>query len=255
MDIFLQYTIICPLVVLAGFVDAIAGGGGLISLPAYLISGLPVHNAIATNKMSSTMGTVLATFKFARSGFIPWKLALSCVVAAFAGSSLGANLALLMDAHIFMMFMLVVLPATGLYLTRGNVLVTEKKPFSQKKTTLLSMVMALFIGVYDGFYGPGTGTFLLLLLTGVAHLPLKGANGVTKVINSTTNIAALCIFLLNGKVLFPLGIIAGLFGMAGNYLGALYFEKGGARNVKPVILFVLTVFFIKIVYELYFKGY
>jgi len=75
------------------------------------------------------------------------------------------------------------------------------------------------------------------------------------VINSTTNIAALCIFLLNGKVLFPLGIIAGLFGMAGNYLGALYFEKGGARNVKPVILFVLTVFFIKIVYELYFKGY
>lgn len=251
MDIFLQYAIICPLVMLAGFVDAIAGGGGLISLPAYLISGLPVHNAIATNKMSSTMGTVLATFKFARSGFIPWKLALSCVVCAFAGSSLGANLALLMDAHIFMMFMLVVLPATGLYLTRGNVLVTKKEPFSQKKTTLLSMVMALFIGVYDGFYGPGTGTFLLLLLTGVAHLPLKGANGVTKVINSTTNIAALCIFLLNGKVLFPLGIIAGLFGMAGNYLGALYFEKGGARNVKPVILFVLTIFFIKVVYELY----
>lgn len=251
MDIFLQYAIICPLVMLAGFVDAIAGGGGLISLPAYLISGLPVHNAIATNKMSSTMGTVLATFKFARSGFIPWKLALSCVVCAFAGSSLGANLALLMDAHIFMMFMLVVLPATGLYLTRGNVLVTEKEPFSQKKTTLLSMVMALFIGVYDGFYGPGTGTFLLLLLTGVAHLPLKGANGVTKVINSTTNITALCIFLLNGKVLFPLGIIAGLFGMAGNYLGALYFEKGGARNVKPVILFVLTIFFIKVVYELY----
>lgn len=251
MDIFLQYAIICPLVMLAGFVDAIAGGGGLISLPAYLISGLPVHNAIATNKMSSTMGTVLATFKFARSGFIPWKLALSCVVCAFAGSSLGANLALLMGAHIFMMFMLVVLPATGLYLTRGNVLVTEKEPFSQKKTTLLSMVMALFIGVYDGFYGPGTGTFLLLLLTGVAHLPLKGANGVTKVINSTTNIAALCIFLLNGKVLFPLGIIAGLFGMAGNYLGALYFEKGGARNVKPVILFVLTIFFIKVVYELY----
>ena len=72
MDILLQYLIICPLVMVAGFVDAIAGGGGLISLPAYLISGLPVHNAIATNKMSSTMGTVLATFKFARSGFIPW---------------------------------------------------------------------------------------------------------------------------------------------------------------------------------------
>ena len=201
MDILLQYLIICHLVMVAGFIDAIAGGGGLISLPAYLISGLPVHNAIATNKMSSTMGTVLATFKFARSGFIPWKLALTCVCFAFAGSSLGARLALL-------------------------------------------------IGVYDGFYGPGTGTFLLLLLTGVAHLPLKEANGVTKVINSTTNIAALCVFLLNGKVLFPLGPIAGLFGMAGNYLGALYFAKGGAKNVKPVIMTVLTIFFLKVLYEL-----
>lgn len=72
METFLQYAVICPLVMLAGFVDAIAGGGGLISLPGYLLSGLPVHNAIATNKMSSTMGTVLATFKFAKSGFIPW---------------------------------------------------------------------------------------------------------------------------------------------------------------------------------------
>ena len=86
MDLLMQYLIICPLVMLAGFIDAIAGGGGLISLPAYMIAGIPVHHAIATNKMSSTMGTALATFKFARKGFIPWKIALSCVVCAFAGS-------------------------------------------------------------------------------------------------------------------------------------------------------------------------
>lgn len=251
MDIILQYAIVCPLVMLAGFVDAIAGGGGLISLPAYLISGIPVHNAIATNKMSSTMGTVLATFKYARSGFIPWKLSLSCVACAFAGSTVGAKLALLMDSHIFTIFMLIVLPITGLYLTLRNTLITEKKPYSYKVTVLFSMITALFLGVYDGFYGPGTGTFLLLLLTGIAHLPLKEANGVTKVINSTTNIAALCVFLLNGKVLLPLAITAGLFNMAGNYLGAVYFEKGGAKNVKPVILFVLTVFFLKVLYELY----
>ena len=253
MDILLQYLLICPLVMLAGFVDAIAGGGGLISLPAYLISGIPVHNAIATNKMSSTMGTVLATFKFAKSGFIPWKLALTCVVFAFAGSSLGARLALLMDAHIFMLFMVVVLPLTAIYVTRGKSLIVEKTPYSYKKTAFLSIMMALLIGVYDGFYGPGTGTFLLLLLTGIAHLTLKEANGVTKVINSTTNIAALCVFLLNGKVLFPLGIIAGLFGMAGNYLGALYFSKDGAKNVKPVIMTVLTIFFFKVLFELFSK--
>ena len=253
MDIFLQYAIICPLVMLAGFVDAIAGGGGLISLPAYLISGLPVHNAIATNKMSSTMGTVLATFKYAKSGFIPWKLSLTCVLCAFLGSSLGANLALLLDDHIFMIFMLIVLPLTGLYRTRRNALSSEKTPYAYKKTAIISMIVSFFIGIYDGFYGPGTGTFLMLLLIGLAHLPIKEANGVTKVINSTTNIAALCIFLLNGKVLFPLGIIAGIFGMAGNYLGAMYFAKGGAKNVKPVILLVLTIFFLKILYELFLK--
>ena len=159
MDILLQYLIICPLVMVAGFVDAIAGGGGLISLPAYLISGLPVHNAIATNKMSSTMGTVLATFKFARSGFIPWKLALTCVCFAFAGSSLGARLALLMDSHIFLLFMVVVLPLTAIYVTRGKALIVEKEPYTYKKTAVLSILMALLIGVYDGFYGPGTAPF------------------------------------------------------------------------------------------------
>ena len=146
--------------------------------------------------------------------------------------------------------MVVVLPLTAIYVTRGKALIVEKEPYTYKKTAVLSILMALLIGVYDGFYGPGTGTFLLLLLTGVAHLPLKEANGVTKVINSTTNIAALCVFLLNGKVLFPLGPIAGLFGMVGNYLGALYFAKGGAKNVKPVIMTVLTIFFLKVLYEL-----
>ena len=238
MDLLMQYLIICPLVMLAGFIDAIAGGGGLISLPAYMIAGIPVHHAIATNKMSSTMGTALATFKFARKGFIPWKIALSCVVCAFAGSTLGANLALLVNAHIFMLFMIIVLPLTAVYV---------------QKTKILSMAMALLIGVYDGFYGPGTGTFLLLLLTGVAHLSIHKANGVTKAINLTTNVAALCVFLLNAKVLFPLGIIAGLFGMAGNWLGASYFANGSARNVKPIIMIVLGIFFLNVIYELFFK--
>ena len=189
MDLLMQYLIICPLVMLAGFIDAIAGGGGLISLPAYMIAGIPVHHAIATNKMSSTMGTALATFKFARKGFIPWKIALSCVVCAFAGSTLGANLALLVNAHIFMLFMIIVLPLTAVYVQKTKSLIVEKEPLSFKKTTILSMAMALLIGVYDGFYGPGTGTFLLLLLTGVAHLSIHKANGVTKAINLTTNVA------------------------------------------------------------------
>ena len=246
----LQFLIVCPLVFLAGFIDAIAGGGGLISLPAYMITGLPVHNAIATNKMSSSMGTFVATVKYARDGYICWGRAAVCVICAFVGSTSGARLALMVSDRYFRIFLLVVLPLTAAYILFGKPFVGEKKPYGAVKTTLISMLTAVCIGVYDGFYGPGTGTFLLLLLTGAAHMKLTEANGTTKVINLTTNVSALAIFLLNGKVLLPLGITAGVFSIAGNYLGARRFSKGGASSVRPVMLIVLAIFFAKVLTEL-----
>lgn len=131
MDL-LTYIIICPLVFLAGFVDAVAGGGGLISLPAYIIAGIPVHNSIATNKLSSCMGTLLTTGKFAKDGLIPWKPALAGVIFAFAGSSLGAHIALILDARIFMTAMLFILPVTAFYVTRKKSM-AEKEPFPFQK--------------------------------------------------------------------------------------------------------------------------
>ena len=107
------------------------------------------------------------------------------------------------------------------------------------------------IGMYDGFYGPGTGTFLLLLLTAFAHVSLNEAAGTTKIINLTANYAALAVFLYNGKALIPLGLTAGLFSMAGNYLGATAFTKKGAAFVRPMIILVLALFFAKLIYELW----
>lgn len=253
MDPIFQYLFICTLVFIAGFIDAVAGGGGLISIPAYIVSGVPVHAAIATNKMSSSMGTLWATYKFSRDGYIPWRLALSCVVFAFIGSIFGANIALAIDARTFLFCMLVLIPITGLYVLQSKSLIKEKIPFSFSKTAILSIVASSLIGVYDGFYGPGTGTFLILILTGVSHVSLKQANGITKVINSTTNLAALSVFLLNNQVLLPLGVVAGLFGIAGNHLGATYFKGKGAKGVRPIILTVLTIFFFRVVYDLFIK--
>lgn len=253
MDPIFQYLIICPFVFIAGFIDAIAGGGGLISVPAYMISGVPVHAAIGTNKMSSSMGTFWATYKFAKDGYIPWKLALSCVLFAYLGSTAGAHIALALDTKTFLFCMLFLIPITGAYVLKSKSLIKEKEPFTFKKTAILSIISATLVGVYDGFYGPGTGTFLILILTGLAHVSLKQANGITKVINSTTNLAALTVFLLNDQVLLPLGIIAGLFGMAGNHLGAKYFEGKGAKGVRPIILIVLTMFFFRIIYELFIQ--
>ncbi|MCQ2452693.1 MAG: TSUP family transporter, partial [Oscillospiraceae bacterium] len=118
---------------------------------------------------------------------------------------------------------------------------------------LISMVVAFAIGIYDGFYGPGTGTFLLLLLTGIAHMELTKANGLTKVINLTSNIAALTVYLINGKALLALGLCAGVFNIAGNYIGASLFKKGGAKFTRPVMILVLLIFFIKVLYELLTK--
>ena len=244
-----QYLIVIPLVFLAGFVDAIAGGGGLISLPAYMLAGLPVHSAIATNKMSSTMGTTMSVFEYAKSGFIPWKIDGLSIIGALIGSACGANISLVVSDYYFKIIMLFILPVVTYYVLKGKVF-EEKKPYGVKKTILLCAVIAFCCGVYDGFYGPGTGTFLILLLTGVSHLKLTNANGMCKTINLSTNISALIVFLINGKVVVIMGLIAGCFNIAGNYLGARCFVKGEVSFVKPIIMIVLTIFFISLIMEL-----
>lgn len=252
MSALYQYLIICPLVFLAGFIDAVAGGGGLVSLPAYMIAGLPVHFAIGTNKLSSGMGTFVATARYAKNGYIPWKQSVFYVICALLGSNLGAHLALQLGDRIFKIIMLIILPLTAIYITRSRALDSEKSPLPPLKTLGISMAIAFVIGIYDGFYGPGTGTFLLLLLTAFAHMKLSEANGVAKVINLTTNITTLVVYAANAKVLVPLGITAGLFSMTGNYLGSRFFEKGGAKAAKPIMLVVLTIFCIRIISELFF---
>lgn len=253
MPVWTQYLIVCPLVFLGGFVDAVAGGGGLISLPAYLIAGLPVHMSIGTNKISSAMGTTVTTVKFWRAGYIRPKLCLLCAAFALAGSAGGANLALLVDDRVFRIILLFVLPLTALYVFKSKAIDTAgRDPLPPGRTACVACVLALVIGVYDGFYGPGTGTFLLLLLTGLARMSLNDAAGTTKVINLSTNLAALATYLVNGQVLLPLGLTAGLFGIAGNWLGARCFTDKGPKIVKPLIAVVLAIFFLRVVSETFF---
>ena len=246
----MEFLIVCPLAFLAGFVDAIAGGGGLISLPAYLIAGLPPHFAIGTNKLSSTMGTALTTFRFAKSGFINWKLAGVCSLVALGASSVGARLTLLLDEKVFSLVLLVILPLTAYYVFKSKDLSPKGAPRGRVEMYLITLLATVVIGVYDGFYGPGTGTFLLLILTGVAHMKLTEANGLTKAINLSTNVAALAVLLFNGKVLLVLGFVAGLFNMLGNYLGTRSFVSGGSTVVRPLIILVLAIFMVKLIIEL-----
>lgn len=246
----LTFLIVCPLVGLAGFVDAIAGGGGFISLPAYLISGVPPINAVATNKISSAMGTSLATFRYGKMGYINAKTAVPSAVLALLGSWLGATLAMQLSDDVIRIAMIVLLPLMAVYVLRSKRLSDEcGSEYPLKRTILITMAIAFPIGVYDGFYGPGTGTILMTLLVGAAHYSLKNAAGTTKVINLSTNIAALFTYLLSGKTLILLGATAGLFNIAGAYLGTKFFSEKGAAIAKPMIIIVICVFFVKIIGE------
>lgn len=246
---FSSLLIICPLVFLAGFVDAIAGGGGFVSLPAFMFAGFPVHAALGTNKLSSSLGTTLATARYALDGFIPLKIALACALCSLTGSQFGTRLALSINEYAFKIIILIIIPPTALYVLRDKSFNDNTEPFSPNKTLLLCMIIAFACGAYDGFYGPGTGTFLLLLLTSIAHLKLTQANGITKVINLASNYAALSVFLMNDKVLIIPGLIAGVFNIAGNYIGSRSFENGGAKVVRPVMIIILSIFFIRVLLE------
>ncbi|MEE1108886.1 MAG: TSUP family transporter [Lachnospiraceae bacterium] len=242
-----MFLIVCPMLFLAGFVDAIGGGGGLISLPAYLFAGLPIHAAIATNKLSSTCGTALATVRFIRHKLVDYKLAVPSVICAVIGSSLGAQLSLRMDDAIMKKVLFVVLPVAAFFVLNKHLFKDSgEEAKTDKRTYIVAAVAAFVIGVYDGFYGPGTGTFLIIAFTVFAKMGLTAANAQTKVINLTTNITSLVVFLMSGQVVILLGIAAAVCNMAGNYIGAGLAMEKGSKIVRPVILVVLALLLIKI---------
>ena len=248
----LQYLIVCPLVFLAGFVDSIAGGGGLISLPAYIIAGVPAHYALGTNKISSTLGTSIATWRYLKHGYLKdkqliWTVLCACL-AAIVGSYIGSSLSLMVSDTVIKHMMMVVLPIVAFYVLRNKNMgaETEQKKLSNKAVLLICITAALVIGMYDGFYGPGTGTFLLLVFTGAAKMDTRSASAQTKVINLSSNIAALVTFIIAGNVYYPLGLAAAACSVAGNYLGSGLVVHDGQKIVRPVVLVVLGILFIKI---------
>ena len=246
-----SFLIVCPLLFLAGFVDAIGGGGGLISLPAYLLAGLPVHQAIATNKLSSACGTGLSAGRFLRNGLVNLKLAVPSVVAAFAGSSLGARLSLTVSENVMKYILFFILPAAAFVVLNRHLFGDRAgEAETNRRTLMVCILSALVIGGYDGFYGPGTGTFLIIAFTVFAKMSVSAANAQAKVINLTSNITSLAVFLLNGQVVFLLGMAGAVCNMAGNWLGSGLAITRGAKIVRPVILAVLLLLLIKILTEI-----
>lgn len=247
---FYTFLIVCPMVFLSGFVDAIGGGGGLISVPAYLIAGIPPHITLGTNKLSSCIGTTFSTARFCKHGDVDYKLAIPGVIASLVGSAIGSEIALRISGDVFSKIMIFLLPVIAIYVFFKKDLEPKGSDTISRKTQYIVVGASSFlIGGYDGFYGPGAGTFMLLAFTALAKLPVLKAAGTVKLANLASNAAALSVFLINGKVLFPLGLVASVFSMAGHYTGSGLAIKNGSKLVRVIILCVISVLFIKILLE------
>ncbi len=247
------YLIVCPLVFLAGLVDSIAGGGGLISLPAYILAGLPAHYAMGTNKTAMCVGTFTSAVKYLKAGQMDLRVGAISAVSSLAGAFIGSSVALMIDDKVLKIAILAVLPAVAVFLLIKKDFGSFADPSKRadgKRLVFGALIIGLVIGCYDGLIGPGTGTFLILAFTAFLGFDLLKASGCAKAANLASNAASVAVFLFNGKVIFPLAIPAAVFAAAGNYLGAKLAISGGSRYVRLTIFLVIVLLFINILSKL-----
>lgn len=247
-----MFLVVCPLVFLAGLVDAVAGGGGLIALPAYLVAGLPPHMASATNKCSSVFGTTVSTLRFLKQGRYHRRSAVVSAVTALIGSALGTRLNLLLSEKALHYVLIVLLPVIAVFLLlhRDFGLESKVEGLTPRKLTILSGIIGLTLGAYDGFFGPGAGTFIILAFTALCGFDLVTASGNAKVVNLCSNIAAFTTFAFAGKILWVLGLPAACCSIAGHYAGSSLALRDGARVIRPMSFAVLGLLLVRIVYDL-----
>ena len=233
----------------AGFVDSAAGGGGLISLPAYLFAGLPVHYTYGTNKFSAACGTTFATAQFFQKGAMNIRVGLLAAVGSFVGSALGSHIVLLLSDQVLRTMMLIILPVAAVLILWRRDLPDENRDNGtlNARKAALALAIGLGIGLYDGIFGPGTGTFAIIAFTTLMGFDLRTANGNGKVLNLASNYASLFTYLMNGLVVFHIGIPCAISNILGNLLGSHFALKKGARFIRPMMLVVLVLLLGKLI--------
>lgn len=235
----------------AGFVDSVAGGGGLISLPAMLLAGVPPHLALGTGKFMSSLGTMASFYTYARRGIIVWRVAAIGVPFAFFGSMLGAKTALLVDNAVLGKVILFLLPVAALLTFLPVRKGSQKKDAGRLALYVLTPISCAATGFYDGFFGPGAGSFMLLSLHLVVGLNLITASGTAKTFNLASNVSSLVIFLVSGKIYYAAGIPMALANIAGNILGSRMAIKGGPTVIRRMLLVSLALLFISLIWRYY----
>lgn len=235
----------------AAFVDSIVGGGGVISLPALLATGMPVHLALGTNKLAATGASFMATAKYAHAGLISPRLALGLVGFAFVGAILGATTVLRVDPSFVRGLVVVVMALMTVWVVARKHFGLHDHSATRPRWAWSQLVpLALAIGFYDGFLGPGTGTFFLFAFVGLAGFDFLKAAGHGRVLNFATNLGALLLFAFQRTVDYSVGLPMMAAMLAGAFLGSTYGIRHGARFIKPLFAAVSLALMGKLLYDL-----
>lgn len=240
------YAALTATAVLSGFVDAVAGGGGLIMMPALILAGLPPHAVLGTNKLQSICGTTVATTRYYRAGLFRIRPHLLTVAAVFAGALLGALVIERFDARILSLVVPLLLMAVALYTVLSPRMDDADSHARIRERGYLPLAGG--IGFYDGFFGPGTGQFFTATLVSLRGFGLTRATGLTKLFNLTSNVASLAVFASQGHVIWLLGLCMGTGAMTGAWIGSHSATRFGARLIRPVLVTVSLLLTVRLLW-------
>jgi uncharacterized membrane protein YfcA len=222
---------------LAGYIDSIAGGGGMIQVPILLLSGLSPLNVLASNKMASLVGVLMATIKYALSKKISWRVVSIAIIPCLLASYFGSMLVMYLSDEVIKWAILIAIPIAMIFLFKKSKKIVEEKTELNNKNIVLATAP---IGFYDGLLGPGTGTYMTISMKKFLHLDYLISTASTKPLNFATNLGSAIAFVAAGKVLWGIAIVLGLANIAGSYAGSHYAIKGGEEFIKKVLVFVLV---------------
>jgi uncharacterized protein len=237
---------------LAGFIDSVAGGGGLVLIPSLLLAGIPPQTALGTNKFAALFGTSTALANFMKNGKVIWRIAGFGLAFSVIGSVIGTKAILYFDQNTTAKIIVMMLPITGIvtFLPKRQ-LKTSISDFSKKDLYCYTPLLCSIVGFYDGFFGPGTGTFLIFGFYIFLGLHLLNASAISKVFNLASNAGSFVTFAFADKVLYGIGIPIAMSNLVGGYLGSILAIKKGQQFIKVSLLIVFGILFITLIHRIW----
>lgn len=234
---------------MGGLIDSMAGGGGLITLPALIAAGLSPHLALATNKVQSAIGTSFSTFRYLRSGYVIIPLGITGFAGSFVGSYAGAWTVLhVPGSSLEALIPALIIIVGAITFLRKDFGVSDERYTLELRHYIMGAAFALVLGFYDGFFGPGTGSFLAFGFVLLFHFGFLRATAHAKLLNLASNYAAILAFVLGGEIAWVVALPMGIANITGAWTGAGLAIKGGARVIKPVFGLVLLALLVKITF-------